>query len=177
MIINISNSSLAGLVLITGICNDVNAFSSIAIGLFSGIIYLTSNEILERYRIDSPVDSVQIHGICGFFGVVIIGILGQENGLFGNNANKFIQLGVQFIGAVALTLWAAITSYIYFKLADSLGRLRVPLFYEVVGLDLLMHTESDKLVDMDSISQLDFLTSKYKLDEVKVKRMKTSVSE
>lgn len=36
------NSSLAGLVLITGVCDDVNVYSALVIGFFAGLIYLTS---------------------------------------------------------------------------------------------------------------------------------------
>jgi ammonium transporter, Amt family len=52
------NSSLAGLVMITGVCDDVNVYSALIIGLESGFLYLTSTQLLERYRIDDPVESV-----------------------------------------------------------------------------------------------------------------------
>ena len=52
------NSSLAGLVMITGGCDDVNVYSALVIGFFAGLIYLTSTQVLERYRIDDPVEAV-----------------------------------------------------------------------------------------------------------------------
>lgn len=56
---------------------------------------------------------------------------------------NFRQLGIQLLGASALTLWGATTSYIYFKTVQALGKLRVSKFYEVVGIDIVMHTMSD----------------------------------
>lgn len=77
----VMNSSLAGLVMITGVCDDVNVYSALAIGLFSGFIYLSATQVLERYRVDDPVEAVQIHGVCGFFGLLNVGIFGSQKGL------------------------------------------------------------------------------------------------
>ena len=66
--------------MMTGICNDVNVYSASAIGFLGGIIYLISTEVLKNYKIDDPVEAVQIHGICGFFGILNVGIFGESNG-------------------------------------------------------------------------------------------------
>lgn len=47
------------------------------------------------------------------------------------------------MGAIAIALWGFICSYIYFKTVNNLGRLRVNKFYEIVGIDIVMHTMSD----------------------------------
>ena len=52
------NASLAGMVMITGVCDDVNVYSALIIGLEAGFVYLTSIQVLERFRIDDPVESV-----------------------------------------------------------------------------------------------------------------------
>ena len=75
--ITVMNSSLAGLVMITGICDDVSTYSALVIGFFAGLIYLTSTQVLERHRTDDPVEAVQIHGVCGFFGCLNVGIFGN----------------------------------------------------------------------------------------------------
>ena len=54
----VMNSSLAGLVMITGVCDDVNVYAALLIGLFSGFIYLSATQVLERYRVDDPVEAV-----------------------------------------------------------------------------------------------------------------------
>jgi len=36
------NSTLAGLVMITGICDDVSIYSALVIGFLAGLIYLSS---------------------------------------------------------------------------------------------------------------------------------------
>lgn len=52
------NSSLAGLVMITGICDDCTVYSSLLIGFLAGLIYLSAVWFLEKYKIDDPVESV-----------------------------------------------------------------------------------------------------------------------
>ena len=57
------------------------------------------------------------------------------------------------LGAIAICAWAALTSYIYFKTVQSLGRLRVNKFYEIVGIDIVMHTMSDQIGDNDDFDR------------------------
>ena len=101
--------------MITGVCDDVNVYSALVIGLFAGLIYLTATQVLERYRIDDPVEAVQIHGICGFFGLLNVGIFGNQYGLITTSENSFRQIGIQIIGAISIIIWGSVTSYIYFK--------------------------------------------------------------
>lgn len=109
--------------------------------------------MLERYRIDDPVEAVQIHGICGFFGILNVGIFGNEYGLITTSENSFRQFGIQVLGALALIIWAATCSYIYFKTCQQLGMLRVNKFYEIVGIDIVMHTMSDLIGDNDDFDR------------------------
>lgn len=85
----VMNSSLAGLVMITGVCDDVNVYAALLIGLFSGFIYLSATQVLERYRVDDPVEAVQIHGVCGFFGLLNVGIFGSQKGLVSGSQTNF----------------------------------------------------------------------------------------
>ena len=40
--LTVMNSSLAGLVMITGVCDDVNVYSALFIGLSAGLCYLAA---------------------------------------------------------------------------------------------------------------------------------------
>lgn len=57
------------------------------------------------------------------------------------------------MGAVSIMIWAMVCSYIYFKTVDMLGRLRVNKFYEIVGIDIVMHTMSDQIGDLDDFDR------------------------
>ena len=130
---------------------------------------------MERYRIDDPVEAVQIHGICGFFGVLNVGIFGNEYGLITTSENSFKQFGIQIMGALAIGLWGFICSYIYFKTVSNLGRLRVNKFYEIVGIDIVMHTMSDQIGDNDDFDR-DSRTQQYQNDIMR-SRIKKRIEE
>lgn len=46
-----------------------------------------------------------------------------------------------------------LTSYTYFKSLDALGKLRVNKLYEIVGIDILMHTMSDQIGENDDFDR------------------------
>lgn len=131
--------------------------------------------MLERYRIDDPVEAVQIHGICGFFGILNVGIFGNEYGLITTSENSFKQFGIQIMGALAIGLWGFVCSYIYFKTVNNLGRLRVNKFYEIVGIDIVMHTMSDQIGDNDDFDR-DSRTQQYQNDIMR-SRIKKRIEE
>lgn len=91
--------------------------------------------------------------MCGFFGLLNVGIFGSQKGLVSGSQTNFKQIGLQLMGSCALALWAATTSYIYFKTVQALGRLRVSKFYEVVGIDIVMHTMSDQIGGSDDFDR------------------------
>lgn len=69
------------------------------------------------------------------------------------SGNSFSQLGIQLLGAISIAFWGALISYLYFKTVHTLGRLRVNKFYEIVGIDILMHTMSDQIGENDDFDR------------------------
>ena len=147
--------------MISGVCDDVELYSACIIGAIAGLLYLKVRQIFDRANIDDPMQSAQIHGICGFFGVLNVGIFGggaqNYTQALANktlesdtvlNASVFNVLLIQLLGATSLAIWAGIVSYAFFKILSNMGHLRVGQFYEIVGIDILTHTMSD-LIGMD----------------------------
>ena len=74
-----------------------------------------------------------------------------SSGLFDNDmglvyTGDFHGLGIQLLGATALVIWPSILSAPYFYIILKLNRLRVHAVYEIIGLDYLLHEESDKII-------------------------------
>ncbi len=138
------NGSLGGLVGITAGCAFVSPASSLIIGAMAGILVLVSNEVFEKLKIDDPAGAFAVHGTCGIFGTLMVGIFGQPelgaNGLlFGGG---FAQLGLQFMGVAAVVLWMGATSSVLMFVLKSLGVLRIPAQAEVMGIDAYEHGAS-----------------------------------
>lgn len=140
------NGALAGLVGITAPCASVSPLSAIFIGGIAGIIVVLSVIFIDKIlKIDDPVGAVSVHGVCGVWGTLAVGIFSQEkfsagagyNGLlFGGG---FKMVGVQLIGVLAVAGWVFLTAAILFlTLKFTLG-LRVSKDEEVKGLDIGEH--------------------------------------
>ena len=132
------NSILAGLVSITGSCNNVSTYGAIVIGFIGSSVYMISKKVMNRLKIDDPVEASQIHGFTGIWGLLAVGLFDLDVGLIYSGSTQ--QLQVQAIGAAAIAFWSISFCYCYFKVINKIDRLRVSTFYEIIGIDLLMHS-------------------------------------
>ncbi|NQT88079.1 ammonium transporter [bacterium] len=139
------NGALAGLVAITAGCASVGPGSAILIGLAAGVLVYVSVIVLDTvFHIDDPVGAVSVHGVCGAFGTLAVGLFAHEayagdgvNGLFfGGGASL---LGTQFIGVAAVFAWVFVTAGALFLALKHTVGLRVTAEEEVRGLDIGEH--------------------------------------
>jgi Amt family ammonium transporter len=148
-ILLIVNSVLAGLVGITGPCAVVDMWAALLIGIVSCFIFMGSATLLLRLQIDDPIDAFAVHGACGLWGALSIGIFGTDkNAAFAgyagssNGGHPFgdgEQFGVQFIGALAIIAWTVVTGSITFLGIKYTIGLRVRASVEEDGLDVYEH--------------------------------------
>ncbi len=137
------NGVLAGLVGITAPCAVVSPGASIYIGVGAGILVVWVIEWLDRLHIDDVVGAFPVHGACGIWGTLAVGLFGQaalgspQDGLF--YGGGFGQLGIQALGVIACLGFTALAMWVIFKAIDSVVGLRVPLETELRGLDLDEH--------------------------------------
>jgi Amt family ammonium transporter len=133
------NGSLAGLVGITAPCAVVGSGSAIYIGLIAGILVIFGIEWLDKIRVDDPVGAIPVHGLCGVWGTLAVGLFGREalgapvDGLFFGGG--FGQLGIQFLGVAACLAFTAVAMWIIFKAIQAVIGLRVSHETELRGLD------------------------------------------
>ena len=80
-----ANGMLAGLVAITAPCAFVQPWSAAVIGLIAGVVVVESVWFIERRGIDDPVGAISVHGVCGAFGVLAVGIF--SDGSYGGDWN------------------------------------------------------------------------------------------
>ncbi|CAF0698142.1 ammonium transporter [Candidatus Methylacidithermus pantelleriae] len=76
------NGMLAGLVAITAPCAFVNAQGAVLLGAIAGVLVVASVFFVERVlKVDDPVGAVSVHGTCGAWGVLSLGLF--ANGSYG----------------------------------------------------------------------------------------------
>ena len=140
------NGALAGLVSITAGTGTMNFLGAVIVGAIGGALVVYSVLFIERRGVDDPVGAVSVHGVCGVWGTLAIGLfarhddafLGRDNaGLF--YGGGFDQLLVQAIGVLLIAAWVLGTSAILFKVIKSTVGLRVSEEEELEGLDVSEH--------------------------------------
>ena len=90
------NGLLAGLVAITAPCAFVSSLGAVILGFIAGIIVVFAVFFWERVmKIDDPVGAISVHGMCGCWGVLSVGIF--ANGSYGagwGGVHKLFKDGV-----------------------------------------------------------------------------------
>lgn len=134
------NGALGGLVGITAAPDIIPFGWAVVVGLVAGAIVVVGIIAFERAGIDDPVGAITVHGLCGVWGVLAVGIFGAEVGLLAGGG--FSQLGSQVIGILAIGGWAFVTSTMVFRGIDAALGLRVSAAEELEGLDRVEHGAS-----------------------------------
>ncbi|MBU0614551.1 MAG: ammonium transporter [Nanoarchaeota archaeon] len=131
------NGSLAGLVAITAGCAFVQPMSAILIGLAAGFIVVYGVIFIDKIHVDDPVGAVAVHGMCGIFGTLAVGIFHETQGLLlGGGLNL---LKVQAIGVFSVVAFVIASMFIVFKCIDKVIGLRVSREDELRGVDISEH--------------------------------------
>ena len=131
------NGVLAGLVGITAGTAAVTPWGAFIIGALAGVLVVFSVFFLDRRGVDDPVGAVSVHGVCGAFGTLMVGLLATEGGLL--YGDGFSLLGTQILGVVAVFVFVTVTAgALFYGIKATIG-LRVPAEEEIEGLDVVEH--------------------------------------
>lgn len=131
------NGALAGLVAVTAGCDGVNPTGAVIIGLIAGVLVVFSVLFFDKIKVDDPVGAVSVHGVCGAWGTLAVGLFNTEKGLFYGGGAK--QLGIQFVGVFAAFVLCFILGYLMFAIIKKTTGLRVSEAEEIAGLDYVEH--------------------------------------
>ena len=124
-----ANGALAGLVGITAGADVVSIWSACIIGLISGTLLVFGSSLIEKViKIDDPVGAITVHGICGIWGTIAVGIFSTEHSIL-----------TQIIGTLTISAFAFVFSLIIFGILKKTLGIRINGEFEQQGLDLLEH--------------------------------------
>jgi Amt family ammonium transporter len=149
------NGFLAGLVAITCPCYWVSPLGSILIGAIAGVVVVLAVDVVEWFRVDDPVGAVAVHGACGIWGTLSLGLfatgqygaagpMGADNSpgavvtglLYGGGS---AQLVAQLIGSAAVTGATFAAGMLLMYAVKATGTLRVSKDGELEGIDVHEH--------------------------------------
>jgi len=150
------NGMLAGLVAITAPCAFVSSTSAVVIGAIAGAIVCFGVLFNERVlKVDDPCGAISVHGFCGWFGAVALGLFADGTygagwngvgpasylgtagkgvtGLLYGDVSQFL---VQFGGATLCAVYAFGFTFLVFSAVNAVRSIRVSRDVELEGLDV-----------------------------------------
>jgi Amt family ammonium transporter len=150
------NGMLAGLVAITAPCAFVDPWGAGVLGAIAGVLVVYSVFFFERVGVDDVVGAISVHGVCGLWGVISVGIF--ATGAYGAGWNGVVrpefvakygfdgvrgilygdasQLIMQLLDAGVVAVFGFAMAYVWFKVSDVITPIRVPRETELEGLDI-----------------------------------------
>lgn len=168
------NGFLGGLVAITCPCYWVSPLGATILGGVAGFVAFAGVNILEWFQIDDPIGAVPVHGFCGIWGTLSLGLfatgqfgvstaIGADNSspvaglLYGGGTSV---LKAQFIGSATITITTFAIAFLLMWVIKQLRQpwnLRVDEETEISGIDICEH--GTEAYSIDEPSELSYLTS------------------
>jgi len=138
------NGALAGLVAVTAPCAFIDPWAAMVIGAIGGVLVVVGVGLLDKFGVDDPVGAFPVHGLCGIWGTLSVGIFGQQ-ALLGGELGGLVYgggvklLGIQAVGSASVVLFVLVTMGIAFSVIKATMGLRVSHEEELRGLDISEH--------------------------------------
>ena len=148
------NGFLAGLVAITCPCYWVSPFGAICIGAIAGVVVVFGVDLLERLRVDDPIGAWPVHGLCGIWGTLSLGLFATgQYGVPGADRRRHVGHGQRPVlrrrlgaaedaghrecSSCACATFAVAMIVMYAVKAT--GILRISEEHELEGIDIVEH--------------------------------------
>src|SRR5918994_1661864 len=129
------SGGLAGVITVSAGADVYHPSLAYLLATSGGMLAVWSGGWIEKkLRADDAVGAVAVHGVCGFYGVLLVGIFagGYPTGV----ANVESSMGGQLMGIMAFIPLAFLPGYFASWILKKFNLLRVPPEVELEGLDM-----------------------------------------
>jgi ammonia channel protein AmtB len=129
------SGGLAGVISVSAGADVYHPSLAYLLSISGGMVAVWSGSYLEKkLRVDDAVGAVAVHGVCGFYGVLLVGIFagGYPTGV--NNIP--VSFGGQLMGMMTFLPLAFLPGFLVSWLLKKFNLLRVPPEVELEGLDM-----------------------------------------
>jgi ammonium transporter, Amt family len=152
------NGFLGGLVAITAPCYWVSPQGAVIIGAVAGIIVPLVVDLLEHLRIDDPIGAVAVHGGCGIWGTLCVGLFATGDfglpdpvvgtaaldtpieGLFyGGGGGQLLAQAIGSVSCIVVVSIAALALMFGLRKVPGAWNLRIAKDDELEGIDIVEH--------------------------------------
>ena len=144
-LLGLLTGAVAGLATVTPAAGYVSPTSAVVIGIVSGVVCYFAVALKNKLRWDDALDVWGVHGVGGFLGIVLLGVLATKafnpagaDGLLAGNPAFFFK---QCVAVVLSSVWAFAFTLGMLWLIDRFTPVRVEESHEEIGLDEALHGE------------------------------------
>jgi len=143
--VGLLTGSVAGLATVTPAAGYISPQGAVIIGIVSGMVCFYAVALKNRLKWDDALDVWGVHGVGGFLGIVMLGVLATKtfnpagaDGLLAGNTTFFIR---QCVAVLFSSAWAFGFTLGMLWLINRVTPVRVEASHEQVGLDETLHGE------------------------------------
>uniref|UniRef100_A0A1A9ZY94 Ammonium transporter n=1 Tax=Glossina pallidipes TaxID=7398 RepID=A0A1A9ZY94_GLOPL len=146
-IMDLINGILGSLVSITAGCFLYRAWEALVIGSIGALLCVSTMPLFDRLHVDDPVGASSVHGVCGVWGVIAVGLFADNpipldttngrSGLF--KGGDWYLLAIQTLSAFCLTCWGIGSTLLLLYFVNKIVPIRMDANEELLGADLMEH--------------------------------------
>nr|XP_053627950.1 putative ammonium transporter 3 [Cherax quadricarinatus] len=144
---DVVNSILGALVSITAGCALFTTWEALFVGIVGGLTAVLAMPFFDKLHIDDPVGATSVHGLCGLWAMVAIGLFVEADNLMGITKGKaglfrgggFYLLGVQSLACLSISAWSGGCTFILLYVINKITPIRMTEWEELVGADFAEH--------------------------------------
>ena len=132
----VHNGALAGLVAVCAGSDIYHPVSALVVGAIAGGIFVFLFEVeTEKWKVDDVLGVWPLHGVCGAWGGIAVGIFGQTalGGMGG------VSLFSQLIVTLIIIVTCLIASTLVYGILKAVFGIRLNQHEELIGSDLSIH--------------------------------------
>lgn len=146
------NGIVAGLVAVTAGADQLPHYAALLVGVGAAFVMIYGIEFIDHIcKVDDPVGAISVHGLCGAFGTIMMGVFSVEKGVI--YTGRFNFLGVQLLGVLSVAAYGLAAMTLLFVILKHTVGIRVSEKAEIMGLDRSEHGWQGIVTD-DLISDL-----------------------
>ena len=138
---------LSGLVAITACANVMSELGAIFIGATGSLVSFAGVILLEKLKLDDPIDVIPVHGFAGAWGTIALALV-AENDRLGTGLSTFDQLAIQVLGVATAFVWAFAMGYAFIWIVSKFLAIKATPEEEKLGLNMVEHNARTDILDL-----------------------------
>ena len=114
----------------------METWAAVCVGFIGAFVYCAASRLMEKMKIDDPLEATQVHGFCGFWGCIAIAFFAKDEGILYGHEDSGKLLAKQIVGCLCIAVWSGSLSAIFFLICLHMEVLRLSTEQELIGGDL-----------------------------------------